>query len=314
MKKLFQSSTCSWVFACLFFGTNAEAQHSAPLLADDPILTTGLQLSSAAFVKGQLYSVEEKFHRLLIIDPISMRVVREDPGFSEKIDKEAEIEAIAVYKNNRLLMTDEAHASILEYDITSNKLSPVKVNGIDISSDKGEMGIEGIAIEGDSICYLLKERDDQYRSQIRVFNIKVRNGKTELDYTGTNLLVQHSEQPGTDVEHRWRYSDLYFDGGNLYAMRSLFAEKGKDPCKYIIDAINVGTYRGRQNYLIDDSDLVYWDISPKINHYRNTHSTNLEGLAFRNNKIYTVSDNVKGESDPEYSGYDKTMIIALQKP
>jgi hypothetical protein len=184
-----------------------------------------------------------------------------------------------------LLLTDEKFTKILKYDTQRKTVKPVKANGIDIRDDNGEMGIEGIAVQGDSICYLLKERDRDCRSQIRVFRIVERNGQTEIDFAGINLLIQHPKQSDKRWRHHWRYSDLFFDGKLLYGIRSYFEKGGSPNNQYYIDTINVNAYKKRGEYMLTDTILCFKDLSAAIRSREKKFATNVEGITIFNGKI-----------------------------
>jgi hypothetical protein len=86
MKKLIKICNCVCILIGVLIATTSAAQHSDTTTADNVLLKNGLQLSSVGIVNGKVYSIEEKLHKFMVLDPGTLEVIDEEPGLSKLLE------------------------------------------------------------------------------------------------------------------------------------------------------------------------------------------------------------------------------------
>lgn len=304
-------------------GKLVNAPYSISQLNLDARFDKAIECSGMAIKDGRLYIAEEKCKEIMHIKTANLR-----PNISgwdsivfkqgTIIDHDPGIEGLSFYKD-RLLMTDEAKPGIYHMGLTDKKPIDVK-SAFDFSNDVGKQGIEGIAVNENGnnqagICFVLKERNGEYRSEIRQFTIRQTTTELWMDYSKT-ISVQHpvfNQNP----DENWRYTDICYDQqtGLLLCLKSFYFGRGSDRNKYIIDFLQTDKRTGLINDGVITADKMHYsvDISDFVNRFSNDYNTNLEGFAILGRDIYLVSDNKETSSEQcEEPGDRKTLFLLIK--
>lgn len=254
---------------------------------------------------------KKKNHKIVILDNQNYKITRTiDLNQKGLKDDEAELEAIATYKNH-FLITDEVNFCIYDYNILKDTLT--KINSINLTKDIIDFGIEGITVnQKDNICYILKERDKNYNSIIWEYKItESTNQQIMLSYKNS-IVISHPHD--TDSIDNWRYSDIVYDvdSRQFFCLKS-FYKKIVDSCKYQIDTLetNDSGYTGIKTFEINKLKL-YRDISEEVSLFKRNNtdiSTNLEGITILHNNIYLISDNCQCPKGKQ----EHTLFLKLLK-
>jgi uncharacterized protein YjiK len=260
-----------------------------------------LEISSLENKTGNVLLLSEKCKRLYYIDKLGKLISTFDLNNGDIQDKNVEIEGMSFYQNG-LLFSDEKNAKIYSLSFSDSSIVEVESN-YDLSGDVDEYGMEGISVdEGNSICYIMKEKNGNRQSQIHVFKIVQQDGKITLKFI-KNIFIEQND-------NSWRYTDLCFNPQNNY----LYCLKTK-PGIYQIDTISTLHIDHPGDTIIKrDTPKLLMDISVDVNKYGTKgFSTNMEGIAINDNSIYLVSDNSQiSYANCDSPGQGKTLLIVYK--
>lgn len=284
------------------------------LVALPIIFNTKIEISGISKFNNEFFLVSEKQSKIFSLYPReradSFEITRTimDPAFQN-----SEFEAIATYKKY-LLITDEKNPQIFAYNLETSTLlpQPLKITGFDITNDRNFFGLEGIAInEKKKICYLLKERNQNFESEIRQFAITENiDGTISLEFK-RNLIIKN-DVISKNPEDNWRYSDIHFDERSnlLYGIKASYID-GKG--EYYIDTIKCDVQSGLigKSTVEKNESMHFMCLTKLINDSfaRSEYSTNLEGIVISEGFIYVVSDNF--QSSPRDDG-KKTLLLKIR--
>lgn len=306
MKRIFLSTLCIWV------GFFSLAQHNNfEIVQLNETLNSKVEISGIAYYQANFYFISEKKSCLYKFAPYRNKdsFYQVNSPVDLKIQS-SELEGLAVY-NNYLLITDERNAKIYAYDLEENNTLPypLDIKGFDVSGDVGFFGMEGIAVnQKNGICYLLKERNQNYESEIRQFKIIENTNGTITLLFKSNFRIENERI--AEADNNWRYSDIYFDPTSnlLYGIKSSYVNGNG---QYYIDTISCNPQTGLINDTVYKKDRkIHFSCLTKLmndSFAESEYNTNLEGIVIVNGCIYVISDNYQSPRD--YG--KKTLLIKL---
>lgn len=276
---------------CFIYLFSTDAAHSQVILTDttNDIFRNRYEFSGLTVSNNKFYLLSEKCKKIFVgfnnyySDGF-------DLNFSSSSFQNVELEGFCFYQNPILFACDERNAKVIVIDIAHNTATEVPTDA-DLSAWTGNTGFEGIAIDKErNKLFLLREKDGQGHSDIRIFDIIKKDSNFSLKSSET-ISIDHRNQ-------RWRYSDIAYNESKqqLLLIRSLFEGECSNANKYTIDTIKIARIltgpKGRsKRYLLNSESLTYKDVSSTINSYCKNYSTNIEGISLDNDFIYLVSDN-----------------------
>jgi hypothetical protein len=189
-----------------------------------------------------------------------------------------------------------------------------------LDNDIGYFGIEGIAVsESAGICYVLKERNENFESEIRQFRIRQENGMIFFDSV-SNTIVEH-DKDNTQAEKNWHYTDIYHDEDTkrLYLLKSFFVDYSSSLNRYHIDTLEKITGRINRDFIPKTGNKLFFDLSDEMKKTATIslaagkrYSTNLEGICFYAGDCYIISDNKWGDSaDCNILSDERTLFLKI---
>lgn len=252
------------------------------------------EYSGITSFNDSLYLLEEKNHKIVVVDNENYKISRTIDLNNKGLNiNNAQFEAITVFKNHFFITSEECgNVKIYDYNLTKNTLSDITPTSI--SNDCDLFGIEGIAInQKKKICYILKERNENYSSVIKEYDI-IRDKYKKINLVlKDSVTIKHVQEKGKEAKDNWRYSDIFYDSETKQVLCLKSFHDG-DSSKYQIDTLqtNKSGYIGIKIFEINKLKL-YKDISKEVMlHKKNNEniSTNLEGITILHNTIYLISD------------------------
>lgn len=274
------------------------------------IFDTSYEISGLAVKGAEFYLLSEKCKRIFVLNAVNYKL-KNTIDLSSLIKEDVQLEGIVV-SGDHIFLTDELKGRVFEYNTEIKSFNEVLVLGSDLANFIGEEGLEGIALDiTGTYCYLLRERNKkESTSEILVFKITEYAGKFSMQLKAI-FKVKHANAV-------YRYSDICYDAATrkLYILKSFFAvDLAK--AEYYIDIIDTEKMASRIPIPLVDQSIKSMKITKEVvgdpRKYPN-YSTNLEGIAVYNGRIYIVSDNreVSTAKDCKQKG-EKTLFLVEKK-
>lgn len=280
-----------FVFVLLVLIHFLYAQHPYHLITnkDSEIFKNKNEFSGLARQGNNFFLLAEKCKKIVVWETLTSvyRIIELDEQNPLLLD--SQLEGIALLSDSILLACDERNTRLISINIVGKSVGNVKVVGTNLQEWTDDTGVEGIAIDQQrNKVFLLREKDNGGRSEIRIFDLKVEEGNIKLTVTDT-LIFKHENDTT-------RYSDIAYDSvrDQLLLLKSYYTG---DPCskknKYIVDTLKLKRiFSGGGNVSTVESKLLkFLDVSPYINGLCRDYHTNLEGLTIDDKYLYLISDN-----------------------
>lgn len=286
----------SFVFVMLCVTSFLKAQHPYHLITekDGEIYKNKNEFSGLARQRDKFYLLAEKCRKIM-----TWEAVKNVYGLIEFDEQNpllfnSQLEGLAVLNDTILLSCDERNARIISINIVQKSVKNVDVVGTNLQEWTGNVGMEGIAIDQQrKKIFLLREKDNGGRSEVRIFNLITEEGNIILKVTDT-LIFKHENE-------NTRYSDIAYDSvrDHLLLLKSYYTG---NPCskenKYIIDTLELnGIFSGiRKVHTLKSKQLAFLNVSSYVTGLCGDYNTNLEGLTIYNNYLYLISDNAASDA------------------
>lgn len=256
----------------------------------------GMEASGLVFTQGFLFTVAEKYSRVLRIDPLTLDV----EAIALDLPRYSEMEGITV-AGDRVLICDEANAALWSIDSVadlagSRPVIPVKIDGSALGVSGGKLGLEGITVARDEaglISVVLERRGNlAVGCHSDLFQGRIVDG----------AFVVEGDPVAFPLEDcRWRLSGLQWWKGHLLALKTHYPVE-----RYEVVALDLES--GTMETLLD---LTAFLLEAEENGWGN----NAEGLAVDDSgNLWVITDNamtdrVEGGDPPPVR--DKTLLIRI---
>lgn len=247
------------------------------------------QFSSIIVTDDNILMAAEKCGKLIVLSKESDSFIEETipvPYADKAPDgKICSIEGMAFYKQH-LLLLDENNQAVYAFNTTSKKFNvigtkelfwfgakyPCNTNG----KKSTEEHLEGITIdEQNSLCYVLHETG---------------NGIFVFDIDPNTLRLKKKRFLCFDQGNWTRSTDIHYEDGKLYILRTDFEKTRPDSANYQIDVFRLSD----SSTILEHIDQLDLKGFPHKNN--KTYSSNLEGMTKKGELFYIVSDNAESNS------------------